>query len=263
VKEINEKAEFYRCSAEESRKNEQFEGWRESHEANIACHRHIDSHETGLERLAYKDYRVDADRSYSKGLIEKFGWQRTMCVLASTIKHADWDGRYSAENKEWAKNWLGYMNPEQTKDYRIISTHPGLTDILTNHIREEYGALGLYTAEHCEENSFRDLDYKNRILIIRPENLTESYWQPENQIFYADMGGFGCSLTARDRAVIGQYLFDGEKNSLNRADFIGIMKDEFVPDWAREKLERINQQKQERMNPPEQSATEQEMEMNM
>jgi hypothetical protein len=148
--EVNEKAEFYRCGAEEARNVNQTDAWRDSHRANKACRDYIDSPETGLSAVAYKDYCVDADGAYSKLLVGKFGYQRTMCVLASTINHANWDGRYSPENKAWAEEQLGSMNPEQTRDYRLSSTHPGLTNILTNNVRQEYNALGLYTAEHCE-----------------------------------------------------------------------------------------------------------------
>ena len=34
-------------------------------------------------------------------------------------------------------------------------------------------------------------------------------------------------------------LGDGEKTRWDRADFIGVLKDEFLPDWAREKLEAL------------------------
>jgi hypothetical protein len=87
------------------------------------------------------------------------------------------------------------------------------------------------------------LDYEGKILVIAPECIKESYWQPENQIFYAK-DGFGCSPTAIGRSIRGEYLIDGEETRLNRADFIGVMKPEAYPDWVVEKLEQMNQQEQ-------------------
>ena len=57
-------------------------------------------------------------------------------------------------------------------------------------------------------------------------------------------GGFGCSPTASGRAVYATCLGDGEQKRWNRADFIGVLKDEFLPDWAREKLNELQAQKQ-------------------
>ncbi len=56
--------------------------------------------------------------------------------------------------------------------------------------------------------------------------------------------GFGCSPTASGRAVYATCLGDGENARWDRSDFIGVLKDEFLPDWARTKLEELH--------PPEQ-----------
>lgn len=39
----------------------------------------------------------------AKGVIETYGLDRVMLVLANTVQLQDWDGRYSPRNKEWAK----------------------------------------------------------------------------------------------------------------------------------------------------------------
>ena len=38
-------------------------------------------------------------------------------------------------------------------------------------------------------------------------------------------------------------LGDGEQTRWNRADFIGVLDEQYLPDWAREKLEKLQAQK--------------------
>jgi len=40
--------------------------------------------------------------------------------------------------------------------------------------------------------------------------------------------------------VFGYFLKDGEETQYNRSDFVGVLKDEHLPDWAKEKLEEMN-----------------------
>ena len=54
-------------------------------------------------------------------------------------------------------------------------------------------------------------------------------------------GGFGCVPTAAGRAVYATCLGDGEQTRWNRSDFIGILREEHLPDWARESLKQIRQ----------------------
>lgn len=41
---------------------------------------------------------------------------------------------------------------------------------------------------------------------------------------------------ARGRSILCVCLGDGEQTRWNRNEFVGILKDEFLPDWARENL---------------------------
>ena len=60
--------------------------------------------------------------------------------------------------------------------------------------------------------------------------------------------GAGESALAGDRrlrlrrAVYATCLGDGEQTRWNRSDFIGILKEEHLPDWARESLEQIRRE---------------------
>lgn len=97
---------------------------------------------------------------------------------------------------------------------------------------------GLFGARHCEENS-RDLDLKNRVVVLKPECLKDEYRFPDFQLLYAT-GGFGCSPTARGRRVFAEFLRDGEKTSFYREDFFGVIKNEYLPEWAQENLDTMH-----------------------
>ena len=84
------------------------------------------------------------------------------------------------------------------------------------------------------------------MLVLKPTILKDEYKTPDFQLFLAE-GGFGCSPTARGRKIYGQFLKDGEETNYERQDFLGVLKDEYMPDWAREKLP----EKQEQTNEQE------------
>jgi hypothetical protein len=44
--------------------------------------------------------------------------------------------------------------------------------------------------------------------------------------------------------VYATCLGDGERTRWDRADFIGVLDEQYLPDWAREKLEELQAQKQ-------------------
>ena len=42
--------------------------------------------------------------------------------------------------------------------------------------------------------------------------------------------------SASGRKVFGKFLKDGENTNFNRSDFLGVINDECIPEWAAEKL---------------------------
>jgi hypothetical protein len=215
----------------------QFEGtqaWEASHDENIACKSFIDSRNTGITTV-YSGFSVDKDHSYTKNLIDRFGWQRTMCVLAATIHQKKKDVRFTEDNRDWAVRRIANMNKAQVREYALES-HPGLVNALTDNIRAEFKALGLYGAACCEPDSFLE----NKILAVRPESLCEDYYRPEYQMFYTQNNANGNPLAGH--TVNGIFLANGAEATLNRMDFIGAVRESLIPMWAREKVQELEQQ---------------------
>ena len=89
----------------------------------------------------------------------------------------------------------------------------------------------------------REQDFTGKVLVLSPEVLREACWRPEDQLWLA-WDGFGCRPNARGRSVRCTCLGDGEMTRWNRSEFVGILKDECLPDWAVERLSQLRQEEQ-------------------
>lgn len=213
--------------------------YKKSRQLNVECAKSIKE----IINKNYAGYRLEKD--LAKKIIAEYGYDRVNFVLANTIRHRENDGRISKENKEWAKK---VFIPEDRLDrydqrgYFEVNIHSGLLDIFTSDARKEYEALGLYGKKHC--NSTDGLNFAGKLMILDPINLKAASKKPDEQIIYC-IDGFGCSPTASGRKVYGKFLTDGTECQFYRQDFIGELKDEFVPDWARQKLEEIQKTRDE------------------
>lgn len=174
-------------------------------------------------------------------VLKRWGFKRTNFVLANTIERlGPYKEQLSAENQEWQKK--AYVPPDDAHNrYFEVDTALAYLDAFISQVREAYGKLELFGPEHCEPNSYESLDYEGRVLVLSPDTLKESCWTPQNQLWLAH-DGFGCSPHAVGRSIRCTCLGDGEQTRWNRTDFTGVLKEEFLPGWAREKLEELQGQ---------------------
>ncbi len=203
--------------------------WRESYRENCDCAR-------AIERAISENYQDNSLDDCTKPIIDRYGFDRVNWVLANTIQEKSDDGRFSQENKAWAKGF--YIPKDDVRWHFCVEAHPGLTDIFTNQARRAWQALDLFDASHCESEKDGQLDYEGKVLVLKGSVLKDRYKTPEDQLFLAD-GGFGCRPNSRGRKVFGKFLKDGEDTHFYREDFAGILKDEYLPDWAKEKLNEL------------------------
>lgn len=204
--------------------------WQASFHANVSCAREIEA-----AIRAYGDGSGALDREASRVILDRWGFKRTNFVLANTIQDL---GRYgdqlSAENQAWQKT--AYVLPDSAHDrYFVVDTALKYLDAFISQVREAYEKLKLFGAEHCEPDSYSSLDYEGNVLVLSPDVLKESCWTPQNQLWYAH-DGFGCGPHAIGRSIRCTCLGDGEMTRWNRREFVGVLKDEFLPDWAVNKL---------------------------
>ena len=82
----------------------------------------------GIEQYIRNHFNgMRLDMEYFEDLIEHYGLERMRYVLANTVQLNETDGRYSPQNKEWAKAVV--INNEE-KDRRLfnVESHPAIVD---------------------------------------------------------------------------------------------------------------------------------------
>lgn len=227
-----ERIPLYPWSRKEARRLDEMKEWTDSYQANCACARAVE--------LAIKDNYDGTflDCDCTQRIIDEYGFDRVNHVLANTVQDGVDDGRYSPENKQWAR---AFSIPHEEHHFHrnfAVNAHPGLVNIFVNQARRLWDGLGLYEKSQCYDESTQALDYTGKVVVIRPSSLADEYKNPDYQLFYAS-GGNGCRPDALGTKVFGQYLKDGEKDCYVRGDILGAMKLELMPEWAQEKYAEI------------------------
>ena len=131
-------APVYKYPGEYAREHGELELYRASGKANIACKEAIESAVNGH----YNNNCLDT-KAAVREVVGKFGYDRTLFVLAVTVKAMEWDGRISKANKNWAqtvpvfenKDGLGF---DRNTAFVVSKCHPGLTDMFVTEARHEY-----------------------------------------------------------------------------------------------------------------------------
>lgn len=233
---------LYKYSVETAKHDGELDAWRESRDENIRCRDFLD------EQIAKRFDGMTLPSDCVENTVKEFGYDRTMWVIANTIQNRKGDGRFHSRNTEWAKR---FNIPDTGRNYEFaLNSHSCLVDGAADDIRKMYAKLGLFSGEHIVKSD-EPQDYTGKLLILRDTSLKEDFRTPENQLFLAE-SGFGCSPDKSGRKVFGKFLLDGEKAQFYREDFAGIITEENIPDWAREKLEQLTaKQEQTQDDSPE------------
>lgn len=126
----------YPYPADYAKEHGELEQYRASHKANIACKRAIEA----AVREHYRDNQLD--EKGAQEVLEAFGMERTLYVLANTVREKDWDGRFSPANKRWARTVpvyadMDHWNENRNLDFVVGACHPGLTDLFVDQVRRE------------------------------------------------------------------------------------------------------------------------------
>ena len=223
---------MYPYTAKEARDRGELELWRANFRTNCAC-------AGAIELAIHRDFDgMHLKDGCAKSVIDQYGYRRVGYVLANTLQLHAYDGRYHETNKRWSRTIFVPEDGGHRHTF-LIGSHPAVLDGFASDYRAELARLHLFGAEHCEPNS-GEQDFAGRVLVLSPDTLRESCWQPENQLWLA-FSGFGCRPHARGRSVLCTCLGDGETTRWNRSEFLGIIRDECLPDWAAEKLAELRQ----------------------
>ena len=126
----------YPYPASYAQEHGELEQYRASNKANAAC-------KEAIEAAIREHYdRNSLDNQAAAQVVEAFGLDRTLYVLANTVQQKDWDARFSPGNKAWAKTIPIHPNLDAWGTDRncqfVVNSHSGLTDLFLSTVRQEY-----------------------------------------------------------------------------------------------------------------------------
>lgn len=103
---------------------------RTSRKSNIECKLAVD------DAIRANFDGMHLNEGFEEKIIERFGMERVAFVVANTINEREWDGRFSRENKEWAKT-VPMSEDENVRSECCLTTHPAVLDAFINRIRRK------------------------------------------------------------------------------------------------------------------------------
>ena len=129
-------APVYPYPREYAVENDELDKYRLSRKASIAC-------KEAIEQAIGEHYANNSldTAAAVKQVVDAFGYDRMMYVLAVTVKHKDWDGRISQSNKQWAASMPVFEDKtdgsaDQNVFLVVDKAHPGLTDLFVREARK-------------------------------------------------------------------------------------------------------------------------------
>lgn len=123
----------YRESIPYAREHDELDQYRADTKLNAECR---DAIHTAINESRY-DSNFYKMKDAAKQVLDTYGSERVELIMAKIVQGADWDGRYSRQNKEWAK---GFDIPQSMKDI-YSNTHPCLLDGFLEKVREKPSVL--------------------------------------------------------------------------------------------------------------------------
>ena len=149
---------LYRYSLAEAKRNDEVEAWRNSQKENVRCKEFLDKQIS--ER--FDGYRLPSD--CVELTVKEFGFDRTMWVIANSIKLREGDGRIHRENREWANS---FYIPKSDSNYSFsLRSHSCIVDGLAAQVQRMYAELNLFDGRHILQYD-EPQDYTDKLLVLR------------------------------------------------------------------------------------------------
>ena len=85
-------------------------------------------------------------------------------------------------------------------------------------------------------------DLSGKVVVLKPDVLKKEYQRATRQ-YQLVTGGFGASPNSRGSACFCTNLYSGKRDRFERWDVLGVVDREDLPDWAKDGLQRIEQER--------------------
>ena len=136
----------------------------------------------------FDGYRLPKETA--EDVIREYGSERVAYVLANTVMHFSHDGRFSPDNKEWAKEIEPYAMIEN-RDL-IVTSHPAVLNGFINQTRRYIEHEKELAAQAAEENTIT-IDGQNCIHVDQWKSGEDTYLlgnsTEDSEFYYAEVNG--------------------------------------------------------------------------
>ena len=228
---------LYRDSHGDAVRQHEEDLWEHSFRENVCCARAIEK-----ELKACEQDNAPVPSDCAARVLEEYGFKRVAFVLAHTItelsKIPALREMLSDSARLWAKDFRIKTDTTYGRYFHVDVAIQPLNEFV-RQTQEAYQALALFGGAHCSAGMYEG-NVKGKVLVLSADALKEGAWSRENQLWLAT-GGFGCDPKAGGCAIYATCLGDGEQTRWNREDFCGVLDEQYLPDWAREKLEQTQE----------------------
>lgn len=125
----------YKRSGSYAREHGELELYRSSFNANNVCRQVIES----VIAASFDGFYLAS--GCEMPVVELFGIERVCYVLAITLQEKEYDGRFSRENREWAKRYPVADDPGSIPEmknrniYHVVNSHSAVLDGFVTRIR--------------------------------------------------------------------------------------------------------------------------------
>lgn len=144
-------------------------------------------------------YRYDMDKAVDS-VIQKCGIERTSKILADYINYYSYDGRISAKNKAWAKNF----EPSTDHYGPVFKTHPAVLDGFIESFRDKIKSLEIKSLPSLYDDKFL---YSSERVELRDDYRgipeTNYYNSSANEYFVEGIGWLDNSAYDREQKMSG------------------------------------------------------------
>ena len=134
---------------------------------------------------------------------------------------------------------------EQYSDFVVSDDYSEIVEEYANRIKEQLEVIKTQmpaekeykkeiTADSCNTADYTQ-SIKGEVVAIDPRKLSPEYRNAVNQICYVT-GGFGSEANARGQSVFCTEVYSGESARYDRNSILGVIKSECIPQWAKNKL---------------------------
>ena len=202
------------------------------HETKVACKNAIE------KAIAEKfdGYRLPKDTA--EAVIQEYGFERVSYVLANSVMHKRQDGRFSPENKEWAKAIEPYAMVKNAD--MVVDSHPAVLNGFINQTRRYIEQEKELAAQAAEKIT---IDGQECIKVdewgTEEENYVLGNSVTDNQFFYAEVNGvaFEYDYQPQRGEVEEDYLNEMTESDIDRHEtevFTQIEGSEDYPEGVEE-----------------------------